>query len=175
VTARKSHIESCTVGIEITYKGKQERMHLVWPYPGARIDIDRITIMPVQRAIPLNHDDPVQLIVWYAFKGSKPKQETQEKFFLATDSTVGLAPGPELEPMEMSITFYSKDGQVNKKPFRFLFHAGSWDKLSVEVVKDQDSSRFKGVFSFFSNLRSRSHPSMIAFRPIWRMRVRRTV
>ncbi len=174
VTAKISQIESCTVGIEVAYKGKREKMHLVWPYPGVRIDPNGVTIMSVQSSMSLNPDDPVQLIVWRALK-TEDALEKKEQFYLSTDSTVGLPLGPELEPIEMSITFYSKDGQVNKKPYWFIFHAGSWDKLSLETIKNQGSSRLRSALSFLSNRRSRSLPSIIAFRPIWRMRVRRTV
>src|SRR5207253_1529521 len=105
VTAKSSQIESCTVGLEVAYKGNQEKMHLVWPYPGVKIDPYGATVMSVQSSMTLNPDDPVQLIVWRALK-TEDALEKKEQFYLSTDSAVGLALGPELEPMEMSITFY---------------------------------------------------------------------
>lgn len=118
---------SCTVKAKID----GQVTHLHWPFPGVQIEPDDIYYMRTRSAIDINPDDEMQLIMWYALK-----TKDKHRIYFMTDSVFGIEPGPDIDPLEISVWFVAREGQLNEKPFRFTFHTGSWDGLSMTMRKD---------------------------------------
>ncbi len=80
-------------------------------------------------SIDINPDDEVQLLVW---KGLKTKG--RQRVYLLTDTIVPTELGPDLDKLNIDIWFTSKEGQLNRKPFRYQIDTSSWNNLGLSEV-----------------------------------------
>ncbi len=108
----------------------EQIFHFQWPYSDTKIDPEKITFKQTRSTVDINPEDEIQLLLWRALR-----TKDKERFYFIADSMVPIELGPDLDPIKIDIWFISKDGQLNEKPFRFLFHTTSWDKLGLEMVK----------------------------------------